>query len=83
MLYSFTDFTHDSIIIHLYSSDEDSENTLKFVFVVTVDLTKLYNYRYLMQYHEAALKRCRRNKEKVSLLFIDVDDFRRINSRSI
>ena len=83
MLYSFTDFTHDSIIIHLYFSDEDSENTIKFVFVVKVDLTKLYNYRYLLQYHEAAVKRCRRDKEKVSLLFVDVDGFKRINSRLI
>jgi PleD family two-component response regulator len=83
VLYSFTDFTHDSIIIHLYFSDEDSENTIKFVFVVKVDLTKLYNYRYLLQYHEAAVKRCRRDKEKVSLLFVDVDGFKRINSRLI
>jgi PleD family two-component response regulator len=50
---------------------------------ITVDLTKLYNYRYLMQYHEAAVKRCQRNKEKVSLLFVDVDGFKRINSRLI
>jgi PleD family two-component response regulator len=83
VLYSFTDFTHDSIIIHLYFSDEDSENTIKFVFVVKVDLTKLYNYRYLLQSHEAAVKRCRRDKEKVSLLFVDVDGFKRINSRLI
>jgi diguanylate cyclase (GGDEF)-like protein len=46
---------------------------------VTDDLTKLYNYRYLMQYLEAEVKRCLRYKKKVSLLFIDVDGFKRIN----
>jgi diguanylate cyclase (GGDEF)-like protein len=43
------------------------------------DLTKLYNYRYLMQYLDADVKRCLRFKKKVSLLFIDVDGFKRIN----
>jgi diguanylate cyclase (GGDEF)-like protein len=43
------------------------------------DLTKLYNYRYLMQYLETDVKRCLRFKKKVSLLFIDVDGFKRIN----
>jgi len=46
---------------------------------ITDDLTKLYNYRYLMQYLEADVKRCLRYKKKVSLLFIDVDGFKRIN----
>jgi diguanylate cyclase (GGDEF)-like protein len=46
---------------------------------VTDDLTKLYNYRYLMKYLEADVKRCLRYKKKVSLLFIDVDGFKRIN----
>jgi diguanylate cyclase (GGDEF)-like protein len=46
---------------------------------ITDDLTKLYNYRYLMQYLEAEVKRCLRYKKKVSLLFIDVDGFKRIN----
>ncbi len=45
----------------------------------TDDLTKLYNYRYLMQYLEAEVKRCLRYKKKVSLLFIDVDGFKRVN----
>jgi diguanylate cyclase (GGDEF)-like protein len=43
------------------------------------DLTKLYNYRYLMQYLEAEVKRCLRYKKRVSLLFIDVDGFKQIN----
>jgi diguanylate cyclase (GGDEF)-like protein len=42
-------------------------------------LTKLYNYRYLMQYLESEVKRCLRYKKKVSLLFIDIDGFKRIN----
>jgi diguanylate cyclase (GGDEF)-like protein len=46
---------------------------------VTDDLTKLYNYRYLMQYLESEVKRCLRYRKKVSLLFIDVDGFKRIN----
>ena len=46
---------------------------------ITDDLTKLYNYRYLMKYLEDDVKRCLRYKKKVSLLFIDVDGFKRIN----
>lgn len=46
---------------------------------ITDDLTKLYNYRYLMQFVEVEVKRCLRYKKKVSLLFIDVDGFKRIN----
>ncbi len=46
---------------------------------ITDDLTKLYNYRYLMQYLESNVRYCLRYKKKVSLLFIDVDGFKRIN----
>ena len=46
---------------------------------ITDDLTTLYNYRYLMQYLEAEVKRCLRYQKKVSLLFIDIDSFKRIN----
>jgi diguanylate cyclase (GGDEF)-like protein len=46
---------------------------------ITDDLTKLYNYRYLKKYLEADVKRCLRYKKKVSLLFIDVDGFKKIN----
>jgi diguanylate cyclase (GGDEF)-like protein len=45
----------------------------------TDDLTKLFNYRYLMEFLEAELKRCLRYKKTLSLLFIDVDGFKRIN----
>jgi diguanylate cyclase (GGDEF)-like protein len=47
--------------------------------VSTDDLTKLYNYRYLMKYLRAEIKRCLRYKKKVSLLFVDIDGFKRIN----
>ncbi len=46
---------------------------------ITDDLTQLYNYRYLKRYLEADVKRCLRYKKKVSLLFIDIDGFKRIN----
>jgi diguanylate cyclase (GGDEF)-like protein len=46
---------------------------------ITDDLTKLYNYRYLKQYLESEVKRCLRYKKKASLLFIDVDGFKRVN----
>lgn len=46
---------------------------------ITDDLTRLYNYRYLQQYLAAEAKRCLRYKRTVSLLFIDVDGFKRIN----
>jgi diguanylate cyclase (GGDEF)-like protein len=46
---------------------------------ITDDLTKLYNYRYLKKYLEANVNRCLRYKKKVSLLFIDIDGFKRIN----
>jgi len=46
---------------------------------MTDDLTKLYNYRYLTQYLNSEVKRCLRYRKKVSLLFIDVDGFKRVN----
>jgi len=41
---------------------------------VTDDLTKVFNYRYLMGYLVSEVKRCLRYKKKLSLLFIDVDE---------
>jgi diguanylate cyclase (GGDEF)-like protein len=46
---------------------------------VTDDLTKVFNYRYLMGFLVSEVKRCLRYKKKLSLLFIDVDGFKRIN----
>ena len=53
------------------------ENSRKLT--ITDDLTGLYNSRYLRRYLEIDVKRCLRYKKKVSLLFIDVDGFKRIN----
>ena len=63
-----------SIAVRSVNLFEDAERL-----TITDDLTKLYNYRYLMKYLEADVKRCLRYKKKVSLLFIDVDGFKRIN----
>jgi diguanylate cyclase (GGDEF)-like protein len=63
-----------AIAIRTVEMFEDAERL-----TITDDLTKLYNYRYLMTYLEADVKRCLRYKKKVSLLFIDVDGFKRIN----
>jgi diguanylate cyclase (GGDEF)-like protein len=63
-----------TIAIRTGAMFEDSERL-----TITDDLTKLYNYRYLMQFLDAEVKRCLRYKKKVSLLFIDVDGFKRIN----
>jgi diguanylate cyclase (GGDEF)-like protein len=63
-----------AIAIRTVEMFEDAERL-----TITDDLTKLYNYRYLKSYLEADVKRCLRYKKKVSLLFIDVDGFKRIN----
>ncbi len=57
--------------IHIFESAER--------LMVTDDLTKVFNYRYLMEFLESEIKRCLRYKKTVSLLFIDVDGFKRIN----
>jgi diguanylate cyclase (GGDEF)-like protein len=66
----------DPLVVAIRISDrfENSERL-----TITDDLTKLYNYRYLMKYLEADVKRCLRYKKKVSLLFIDIDGFKQIN----
>ncbi|MBI2603383.1 MAG: GGDEF domain-containing protein [Deltaproteobacteria bacterium] len=43
------------------------------------ELTGLYNYRYLQASLRKEIKRCLRNDSKFALLFIDIDDFKRIN----
>ncbi len=57
--------------IHIF---ENSERLM-----VTDDLTKVFNYRYLMEFLDSEIRRCLRYKKTVSLLFIDVDGFKRIN----
>ncbi len=63
-----------AIAVRTMGMFEDAERL-----TITDDLTKLYNYRYLKQYMEAEVRRCLRYKKKVSLLFIDIDGFKRIN----
>lgn len=46
---------------------------------VTDDLTQLYNSRYLSQVLRRESKRASRNGRPLSLLFIDLDGFKRIN----
>lgn len=42
-------------------------------------LTRLYNHLYFMDLLESEVKRARRYKRAVSLLFIDIDDFKLVN----
>ncbi len=46
---------------------------------ITDELTNLYNYRYLTQRLELELDRAARYVRPLSLLFIDLDDFKRYN----
>ena len=48
---------------------------------LTDDLTKLHNARYLRQFLVNEIKRARRYHSKVAALFLDLDDFKRINDR--
>lgn len=43
------------------------------------DLTQLYNSRYLYQVLEAEMKRARRYKTPLSIVFIDLDGFKQVN----
>jgi len=46
---------------------------------LTDDLTKLHNARYLRQFLVNEIKRARRYHSRVAALFLDLDDFKRIN----
>jgi diguanylate cyclase (GGDEF)-like protein len=46
---------------------------------LTDELTELYNTRFFTQYLDAEVKRCRRYKGSVSLIFLDLDFFKRVN----
>lgn len=46
---------------------------------LTDDLTKLHNARYLRQFMVNEIKRARRYGSNVAALFLDLDDFKRIN----
>ena len=45
----------------------------------TDDLTKLHNARYLRQYLTSEIKRARRYGSNVAAIFLDLDDFKRVN----
>ena len=47
----------------------------------TDDLTKLHNARFLRQYLTSEIRRARRYGSCVSSLFLDLDDFKRVNDR--
>ena len=47
----------------------------------TDGVTELYNSRYLIQRVRKEFKRSLRTQQSLSLLFIDLDDFKKINSR--
>ena len=49
---------------------------------VTDDLTQLYNVRYLMQALRRESKRHVRNRQPLSLLFIDLDGFKGVNDQN-
>lgn len=46
---------------------------------ITDDLTSLYNFRYLRQYLGFEIKRSMRYEKNLSLLFIDIDNFKHVN----
>ncbi len=47
--------------------------------VVTDDLTKLFNFRYLEQTLDSELRRSQRYKSEISLVFLDIDHFKEVN----
>jgi diguanylate cyclase (GGDEF)-like protein len=49
--------------------------------VITDDLTKLFNTRYLNRTIEIEIQRSSRYSSSVSLIFMDIDHFKRINDR--
>ena len=53
------------------------EKTKRLTF--TDDLTALYNSRFMSLYLDRELKRCRRMRSSLSLLFMDLDGFKAIN----
>jgi diguanylate cyclase (GGDEF)-like protein len=56
---------------------ETFEKTRRLTF--TDDLTALYNSRFMALYLDRELKRCRRMKSPLSLLFMDLDGFKEVN----
>jgi diguanylate cyclase (GGDEF)-like protein len=48
---------------------------------ITDGLTKLHNHRFFQDYLTREIKRVRRSAEPLSMLILDLDDFKRLNDR--
>ncbi len=48
---------------------------------ITDGLTKLHNHRFFQDYLTREIKRVRRTAEPLSMLLLDIDDFKRLNDR--
>jgi diguanylate cyclase (GGDEF)-like protein len=48
---------------------------------ITDGLTKLHNHRFFQDYLTREIKRVRRSTEPLSMLLLDLDDFKRLNDR--
>ena len=48
---------------------------------LTDELTQLYNSRFFNQFLESEVKRCRRYDSHVSLIFLDLDFFKKVNDQ--
>jgi diguanylate cyclase (GGDEF)-like protein len=48
---------------------------------ITDGLTKLHNHRFFQDYLTREIKRVRRSSEPLSMLILDLDDFKRLNDR--
>ncbi|MEE9607213.1 MAG: diguanylate cyclase [Myxococcota bacterium] len=48
---------------------------------ITDGLTKLHNHRYFQDYLGREIKRVKRTGEPLSMLMVDIDDFKRLNDR--
>ncbi len=70
-------------LLHL-DTDERAKELLRInerlsQLALTDDLTGLYNHRYLMRRLQEEVSRSQRSKTTLSLLFVDIDRFKRVN----
>ena len=49
---------------------------------ITDGLTKLHNHRFFQDHLTREIKRVKRSKEPLSMLLLDIDDFKRLNDRA-
>lgn len=49
---------------------------------ITDGLTKLHNHRFFQDHMTREIKRVQRSKEPLSMLLLDIDDFKRLNDRA-